>query len=181
MRRLKRTSRRRRRRNARRRTVSMPIPPGMRRSLIRRAKVRLHRHLDAPPIIQVSDTAVAALSYAYTQFADPSAWKFNKARQNWLIRNVWSDSAVSPPGITPSLYNSDISLNHLPDQIPDKYFPLVTRYLTDIKGGVRDVRYSLISMCLSVEPLWWRPGTRQKLSNKRHLFRIRGIPRAATC
>jgi hypothetical protein len=37
---------------------------------------------------------VSALSYAYQRFLDPESWKFNKARQNWLIRNVWSENAV---------------------------------------------------------------------------------------
>ena len=36
-----------------------------------------------------------ALSYAYLQLEEPSSWKFNKARQNWLLRNVWSEEAVS--------------------------------------------------------------------------------------
>lgn len=39
-----------------------------------------------------------ALQYAFTQFDDTSSWKFNKARQNWLIRNVSNDEVVSKPG-----------------------------------------------------------------------------------
>lgn len=35
-----------------------------------------------------------ALSYAYAQFADETNWKFNKARQNWLLRNLWAESNV---------------------------------------------------------------------------------------
>ena len=38
---------------------------------------------------------VSALSYAYLHAEDPDKWKFNKARQNWLVRNVWSDTEVS--------------------------------------------------------------------------------------
>lgn len=37
----------------------------------------------------------SALAYAHDQFNDPGSWKFNKARQNWLIRNLWSGEAVS--------------------------------------------------------------------------------------
>lgn len=36
-----------------------------------------------------------ALEYVFTQMNRPSRWKFNKARQNWLIRNVWSSETVS--------------------------------------------------------------------------------------
>ena len=36
-----------------------------------------------------------ALSYAYLQAEEPSSWKFNKARQNWLLRNIWSEESVS--------------------------------------------------------------------------------------
>ena len=34
------------------------------------------------------------LAYAFSQFHCPSKWKFNKACQNWLIRNFWSDKEV---------------------------------------------------------------------------------------
>jgi len=30
------------------------------------------------------------LSYAFSQYCNPAEWKFNKARQNWLVRNIWS-------------------------------------------------------------------------------------------
>lgn len=36
-----------------------------------------------------------ALSYAYERCQGSEVWKFNKARQNWLLRNVWSEQAVS--------------------------------------------------------------------------------------
>lgn len=35
-----------------------------------------------------------ALAYAYAKFAEPDNWKFNKARQNWLIRNIWSEQVI---------------------------------------------------------------------------------------
>lgn len=69
----------------------------------------------------LSEQASKALTYAYLQFSQPTAWKFNKARQNWLIRNFWSDQAI-----------------------PESHVPLVLRYLTDVKGRVRE---ALIKSC----------------------------------
>ncbi|KAJ3530090.1 hypothetical protein NM688_g7760 [Phlebia brevispora] len=46
---------------------------------------------------------------------DAANWKFNKARQNWLVRNIWSDSAV-----------------------PEKYVAMVKRYLSGMQGGARE-------------------------------------------
>ncbi|KII95839.1 hypothetical protein PLICRDRAFT_96552 [Plicaturopsis crispa FD-325 SS-3] len=63
----------------------------------------------------LSDQARKALVYAYAQFSDPSSWKFNKARQNWLIRNIWSEQAI-----------------------PETHVPLTIRYLTNVQGGVRE-------------------------------------------
>ncbi|KAJ2933631.1 hypothetical protein H1R20_g3416, partial [Candolleomyces eurysporus] len=56
-----------------------------------------------------------ALDYAFTQFNDPSEWKFNKAKQNWIIRNLWSS-----------------------ELIPENYFPLAMAYISKIRGGSRD-------------------------------------------
>ncbi|KAF8974628.1 hypothetical protein BDZ97DRAFT_1911792 [Flammula alnicola] len=56
-----------------------------------------------------------ALEYVFTQMNRPSKWKFNKARQNWLIRNIWTPEAIS-----------------------DTYFPLVLKYLTTVQGGSRE-------------------------------------------
>lgn len=47
----------------------------------------------APSIIRRG--GILALEYAFLQMNRPSKWKFNKARQNWLIRNVWNPEAVS--------------------------------------------------------------------------------------
>ncbi|TBU44770.1 hypothetical protein BD309DRAFT_767453 [Dichomitus squalens] len=68
----------------------------------------------------LSEQARKALEYAFTQFEDPGSWKFHKARQNWLIRNIWSEEAI-----------------------PDTYIPLATRYLQGVQGGAREVRYVL--------------------------------------
>ncbi|KAG1773944.1 hypothetical protein EDD22DRAFT_857200 [Suillus occidentalis] len=72
----------------------------------------------------LSEQSRKALSYAYARFEDPPNWKFNKARQIWLIKRLWSE-----------------------EMIPEKYFALVTKYLADVKGGIRD---NLVQMCNSV-------------------------------
>ncbi|KAI0751436.1 hypothetical protein C8Q80DRAFT_1268670 [Daedaleopsis nitida] len=69
----------------------------------------------------LSEQAQRALQYAFSQCDDPSGWKFNKARQNWLIRNVWSE-----------------------ESIPEKYMSLVSLYLQGVQGGVRE---TLIKSC----------------------------------
>ncbi|KAH7916785.1 hypothetical protein BJ138DRAFT_1108569 [Hygrophoropsis aurantiaca] len=85
------------------------------------------KHDDSPYPDPADDTALPdqnPLSYAFISFSDPSNWKFNKAKQNWLIRNAWVEETV-----------------------PDKYVPLLARYLADVKGGARD---KLIEFCNSV-------------------------------
>ncbi|EKM59461.1 uncharacterized protein PHACADRAFT_249966 [Phanerochaete carnosa HHB-10118-sp] len=72
----------------------------------------------------LSDQARKALSYAYLQAEEPLSWKFNKARQNWLLRNVWSAEAI-----------------------PDTYVSLTKKYLSSVQGGVRE---TLIKTCHDV-------------------------------
>lgn len=72
----------------------------------------------------LTDQARKALHYAYLQFIDPGSWKFNKARQNWLVRNLWSA-----------------------DAIPETYIPLLNRYLAGVQGGVREM---LVKTCQEV-------------------------------
>ncbi|EPQ59582.1 hypothetical protein GLOTRDRAFT_119627 [Gloeophyllum trabeum ATCC 11539] len=69
----------------------------------------------------LTEQACKALTYAWSQFHEAETWKFNKARQNWLIRNVWSE-----------------------ESIPDAYLPLVTKYLSKVQGGVRE---NLLKLC----------------------------------
>lgn len=92
-------------------------------------KKKGHRPSDLPstdPSVDesLSEQSRKALSYAYARFEDPPNWKFNKARQIWLIKRLWSE-----------------------EMIPEKYFALVTKYLADVKGGIRD---NLVQMCNSV-------------------------------
>ncbi|KAF7971786.1 hypothetical protein HWV62_36155 [Athelia sp. TMB] len=76
-----------------------------------------------------TDQARKALTYAYTQFSDPDTWKFNKARQNWLIRNLWSNQTI-----------------------PDIHLPLVARYLSNVQGGVRKNLVATCKASLSAPP-----------------------------
>ncbi|TFK27040.1 hypothetical protein FA15DRAFT_666773 [Coprinopsis marcescibilis] len=63
----------------------------------------------------LSEQSQKALDYAFLKSNSPSDWKFNKARQNWLIRNVWST-----------------------ESIPDDHLPLTLKYLSSVQGGSRD-------------------------------------------
>ncbi|KIK65514.1 hypothetical protein GYMLUDRAFT_38985 [Collybiopsis luxurians FD-317 M1] len=72
----------------------------------------------------LSEQARKALVYAFTQFRKPSKWKFQKARQNWIIRNIWSA-----------------------ENIPDSQMPLVLKYLSNVQGNVRE---TLIKTCESI-------------------------------
>ncbi|KAG1892747.1 hypothetical protein F4604DRAFT_1565541 [Suillus subluteus] len=95
-------------------------------------KKKGHRPPDLPctdPSVDESlpDQSRKALSYAYARFEDPPNWKFNKAKQIWLIKRLWSE-----------------------EMIPEKYFTLVIKYLADVKGGIRD---NLVQMCNSIVTL----------------------------
>ncbi|KAF5321314.1 hypothetical protein D9619_000993 [Psilocybe cf. subviscida] len=80
-------------------------------------KKRKNRTEFADPRVDASLNSQArkALEYAFTQMNKPKKWRFNKARQNWLIRNVWA-----------------------PESISDAYFPLVIKYLQNVQGGSRE-------------------------------------------
>ncbi|KAJ3762910.1 hypothetical protein EV360DRAFT_78865 [Lentinula raphanica] len=71
----------------------------------------------------LSAQAQKALSYAFVQFRKPSKWKFQKARQNWIIRN-WAT-----------------------ENIPDSQMPLVLRYLSNVQGNIRE---NLTKICVSI-------------------------------
>ncbi|KAI0742134.1 hypothetical protein BC629DRAFT_1740279 [Irpex lacteus] len=90
----------------------------------KRRKHSEHGFKDPSSDESLSDQANKALSYAYAQVDTPSSWKFNKARQNWLIRNVLSEEAI-----------------------PDDYVPLVNRYLSGVQGGARE---ALVKSCQAV-------------------------------
>ncbi|KAF8531508.1 hypothetical protein JB92DRAFT_2850658 [Gautieria morchelliformis] len=60
--------------------------------------------------------ALKALSYVHTHVSSPDSWKFSKARQNWVVRNLWDDKAI-----------------------PDMYFPSCVKYVANIRGNTRDM------------------------------------------
>ncbi|KAG8218447.1 hypothetical protein J3R82DRAFT_4074 [Butyriboletus roseoflavus] len=62
-----------------------------------REEDQMHRlpYLDPAIDKSLSEQSRKALSYAYERCRGSKVWKFNKARQNWLLRNVWSEQAVS--------------------------------------------------------------------------------------
>lgn len=72
----------------------------------------------------LSEQATKALSYAYAQICNPPSWKFNKAKQNWLSRNYWSDMAI-----------------------PDPHLPLAIKYLSGAQGAARE---NLLAACQKV-------------------------------
>ncbi|OAX35316.1 hypothetical protein K503DRAFT_868344 [Rhizopogon vinicolor AM-OR11-026] len=71
----------------------------------------------------LSDQSQKALSYAYSRFQHLPHWKFNKAKQIWLVKQLWSE-----------------------EMIPEKYFSLVVKYLADGEGRIR---LTLVQMCNS--------------------------------
>ncbi|KAJ3504003.1 hypothetical protein NLJ89_g8170 [Agrocybe chaxingu] len=68
------------------------------------------------------------LEYVFTQMNKPKKWKFNKARQNWIMRNIWS-----------------------PENLPDIYFPLAVKYLANVQGGSRKKLQETCQTYLKVE------------------------------
>ncbi|KNZ80060.1 hypothetical protein J132_07940 [Termitomyces sp. J132] len=65
--------------------------------------------------VSLPEQSKKCLAYAFLQFHRPSKWKFNKARQNWILRNIWSS-----------------------EMIPETHLPLAYGYLMKIQGGVRE-------------------------------------------
>ncbi|KAL4265601.1 hypothetical protein AB1N83_000148 [Pleurotus pulmonarius] len=76
----------------------------------------------------LSEQARKALIYAHSYIRYPDSWKFNKARQNWLIRNIWSE-----------------------EMIPETYFPMSMKYLSSVKGGIREALIQACKALLTVE------------------------------
>lgn len=64
-----------------------------------------------------------ALVYIYSQHTSPETWKFNKARQNWIIRNIWSS------------------------KIQEKYVTMLVEYLSKVQGRVRE---TIIESCKEI-------------------------------
>ncbi|KAF9780067.1 hypothetical protein BJ322DRAFT_308982 [Thelephora terrestris] len=111
------------------------------RSSRKRKKSKQSIHPDPSDDPELTEQSQKALSYIYSQFSSPETWKFNKARQNWIIRNVWTS------------------------KVPDKYVPMVVEYLSRVQGRVRE---TLVESCKIVvsgsnpEPPASQEGTHEK-------------------
>ena len=89
-----------------------PIPTSQSNHKKVRTSSLLHRSPKTPTI----HLTVAALIYVYSQSNSPDTWKFNKARQNWIIRNVWTSKVgenrvwtISPDDFSPSRSRKSMS------------------------------------------------------------------------
>ncbi|SNX83170.1 uncharacterized protein MEPE_01876 [Melanopsichium pennsylvanicum] len=98
--------------------------------------------------LRLSDQAKQAIQYAQLYTKDKSQWKFNKAKQNWLLRNALSvppsdydsalarkqpDSKASAEGVADGLEAAEEGENF----VPEDFVPVVTAYLNSVMGGAR--------------------------------------------
>lgn len=98
--------------------------------------------------LRLSDQAKQAIQYAQLYTKDKSQWKFNKAKQNWLLRNALAiqpsdydaalarkqpDSTASAEGVAEEAEEADEGENF----VPEDFVPVVTAYLSSVVGGAR--------------------------------------------
>ncbi|KAJ1028616.1 hypothetical protein NDA16_001782 [Ustilago loliicola] len=100
--------------------------------------------------LRLSDQAKQAIQYAQVYSKDKSQWKFNKAKQNWLLRNALSvppsdyepilarkqpDSAASAGagGAAEEAEEAEEGENF----VPEDFVLVVTAYLNSVMGGAR--------------------------------------------
>ncbi|EST07669.1 Protein of unknown function DUF2373 [Kalmanozyma brasiliensis GHG001] len=99
--------------------------------------------------LRLSDQAKQAISYAQVYTTAKSEWKFNKAKQNWLLRNALS---VPPSDYDASLARKQADGNGTENStaeeadeeaeegdnfVPNDFVPVVTAYLSSVMGGAR--------------------------------------------
>ncbi|GAC96258.1 hypothetical protein PHSY_003838 [Pseudozyma hubeiensis SY62] len=95
--------------------------------------------------LRLSDQAKQAIQYAQIYIKDKSQWKFNKAKQNWLLRNALS---VPPSDYDASLARKQVETSSAAEDsedaaeegenfVPEDFVPVVTAYLTSVMGGAR--------------------------------------------
>ncbi|SJX61795.1 uncharacterized protein SRS1_12779 [Sporisorium reilianum f. sp. reilianum] len=99
--------------------------------------------------LRLSDQAKQAIQYAQVYTKDKSQWKFNKAKQNWLLRNALS---VPPSDYDAALARRQGESADAADGadaedaeeaeegenfVPDDFVAVVTAYLTSVMGGAR--------------------------------------------
>lgn len=95
--------------------------------------------------LRLSDQAKQAIQYSQIYIKDKSQWKFNKAKQNWLLRNALSvppsdyDASLARKQIESSSAagNSEDSAEEGENFVPEDFVPVVTAYLTSVMGGAR--------------------------------------------
>ncbi|KZS97550.1 hypothetical protein SISNIDRAFT_546649 [Sistotremastrum niveocremeum HHB9708] len=66
--------------------------------------------------VELNEQSAKCLTYAHEQVVQAKSWKFNKGKQNWLIRNIWDET-----------------------QIPEGYLEITIKYLSTVQGGAREV------------------------------------------
>ncbi|KIJ54037.1 hypothetical protein M422DRAFT_25021 [Sphaerobolus stellatus SS14] len=87
-------------------------------------KKRKKKDVDSDPEIfpdpsgdeDLPESATKALIYVYSRVSSSPDWKFNKARQNWIIRNIFDDQSI-----------------------PEIYFSSCLKYLSTAQGNTREV------------------------------------------
>jgi len=111
----------------------------------KRKKFKQPTHPDPSEDPDLTEQSQKALTYIYFQSTSPETWKFNKARQNWVIRNVWTS------------------------KVPDRYVSMVVEHLFKVQGQARE---TLIESCnalisgSSLESPGTQPGTNEKSSSE---------------
>lgn len=98
--------------------------------------------------LRLSDQAKQAIQYAQTYAKDKAQWKFNKAKQNWLLRNALS---VPPSDYDPALARKQPAdaasaegaastteeAQEGENFVPEDFVLVVTTYLNSVMGGAR--------------------------------------------
>ncbi|KAJ1027352.1 hypothetical protein NDA18_003360 [Ustilago nuda] len=97
--------------------------------------------------LRLSDQAKQAIQYAQIYSSEKSQWKFNKAKQNWLLRNALS--------VPPSDYDTALARKRSENAasagedgaaeeaeegenfVPEDFVLVVTAYLNSVMGGAR--------------------------------------------
>ncbi|TKY87108.1 hypothetical protein EX895_003785 [Sporisorium graminicola] len=120
--------------------------------------------------LRLSDQAKQAIQYAQVYTKDKSQWKFNKAKQNWLLRNALS---VPPADYDAVLARKQGEGKDAEDGakeedgeeaeegenfVPDDFVAVVTAYLTSVMGGARQrliesLREALNAPAVQVAPI----------------------------
>ncbi|KAJ9478219.1 hypothetical protein PHBOTO_001784 [Pseudozyma hubeiensis] len=95
--------------------------------------------------LRLSGQAKQAIQYAQIYIKDKSQWKFNKAKQNWLLRNALSvppsdyDAFLARKQVESSsaAEDSEDAAEEGENFVPEDFVPVVTAYLTSVMGGAR--------------------------------------------